>query len=374
MNITIRRLFFKSINHFFRRHALFILLLLASIALLPGCGKEIDIDTPFDDILDATSEVSIIISLDSTEEIPFQHLNPLPFNELDPLSSSNYKVSVTVDDYNGDPHIVNIYLRKNQSIAESNGWASDYSALGGTQWEWFAVVGASDTKSGNTEIQAAGRLEFNTTGALNLEVDLIDDDPGTFGTQYDSPSGSQFTVNFGFSFIGSSIQQFIEFDFGTSIAEGGSGLDSTTASNMVVIYETLNPEALIPVGAFDVTDPVSTSNHLVNVYVYDSLGIDHEVTVYFRKSVDLPTGNTWQWYAVVDATDTMSGNTEVQANGTITFNSNGYLNTESAVTFPTGGFDFAGGAAADQIIIINFGTSITTDGGTGQDGTTQFDL
>jgi flagellar hook protein FlgE len=93
------------------------------------------------------------------------------------------------------------------------------------------------------------------------------------------------------------------------------------------------------------------------------------VDVYFRKSIEVPTGNTWEWNAVVGAADSLSGNTEVQANGTITFNNNGYLDTENTIA---ASFNFTGGAASAQVINFDFGDSITTDGGTGQDGTVQY--
>ena len=57
--------------------------------------------------------------------------------------------------------------------------------------------------------------------------------------------------------------------------------------------------------------------------------------------------------------------------GTVSFNSSGSLYSESSTTYPVGGFDFTGGAAQDQVISFDFGTSIV-QGGTGTDGTTQY--
>src|SRR6185437_8749585 len=73
------------------------------------------------------------------------------------------------------------------------------------------------------------------------------------------------------------------------------------------------------------------------------------------------------------------------ASGTLTFTTSGALNTESVVTSYDSGtpggtagstvgqaqIDFVG-ATANQAITFNFGTSVTTDGGTGMDLTTQF--
>ncbi|TAJ99489.1 MAG: flagellar hook protein FlgE [Candidatus Manganitrophaceae bacterium] len=143
---------------------------------------------------------------------------------------------------------------------------------------------------------------------------------------------------------------------------------ATTEMNLVANTDS---RVAIP-AAFDVNNPTGTSNFSTSMTVFDSLGNGHLVTVYFRKSATAATGNTWQWFAVVDANDSASGATEVQANGTLTFTTNGELDTESAVTYPTGGFDFSGGATQNQTIAFDFGDSITTDGGAGLDGLTQF--
>lgn len=125
-------------------------------------------------------------------------------------------------------------------------------------------------------------------------------------------------------------------------------------------------------GAFDVNDPDGTSNFSTTVTVYDSLGNAHDIAIYFRKDSTNPSGNTWEWFAVVDGNDNAnSSSDQVQAQGTLTFNTDGALVSESSITYPTGGFDFAGGATQDQQITFDFGTS-TTEGGTGTDGITQY--
>lgn len=123
-------------------------------------------------------------------------------------------------------------------------------------------------------------------------------------------------------------------------------------------------------GAFDLNSAGDTANFSTPVTVYDSLGNDHVVTLYFRKDNLNATGNTWEWFGVVDAAESTSGLTEIQAQGSVTFNTSGGLYSESATTYPTGGFNFTGGALQNQMIGFDFGTSIT-QGGTGTDGTTQ---
>lgn len=124
-------------------------------------------------------------------------------------------------------------------------------------------------------------------------------------------------------------------------------------------------------GAFDLNSAGDTANFSTPVTVYDSLGNDHVVTLYFRKDNLGAAGNTWEWFGVVDAAESTSGLTEIQAQGSVTFNTSGALYSESGVTYPTGGFNFTGGALQSQIIDFDFGTSIT-QGSNGTDGTTQF--
>lgn len=143
---------------------------------------------------------------------------------------------------------------------------------------------------------------------------------------------------------------------------------ATTTMNLVA---NIDSRVNIP-AAFDVTNPTNTSNFSTSMTVFDSLGNGHLVTVYFRKSATAGTGNTWQWFAVVNANDSGNGVTEVQAQGTLTFTTNGELDTEATAASPTGGFDFSGGATQNQAINIDFGDSITTDTGTGLSGVTQF--
>lgn len=143
------------------------------------------------------------------------------------------------------------------------------------------------------------------------------------------------------------------------------------ATTRMDVVANIDSRATIP-AAFDVTDPTGTSNFSTSLSMFDSLGNSHLVSVFFRKSATAPGGNTWQWFAVVEGADATSGVTEIQAQGTLTFTTAGELDTESVITYPTGGFDFSGGATQDQIIDFGFGESITTDGGTGLNGLTQF--
>jgi flagellar hook protein FlgE len=116
------------------------------------------------------------------------------------------------------------------------------------------------------------------------------------------------------------------------------------------------------------------------------------LTTYFTRIGD----NTWNYNVVASVNEVVTANYHTSnidttlgivrvGSGTLTFNTDGTLDRESPVirydtgtTSGTAGtapgqlqIDFVG-ATPDQQIAMDFGTSVTTDGGTGLDGTTQF--
>jgi flagellar hook protein FlgE len=119
---------------------------------------------------------------------------------------------------------------------------------------------------------------------------------------------------------------------------------------------------------FDPLNPAATSNFSTSVTVYDSLGGAHSTTVYFVKTA---VPGEWDWHAMVDGGEITGGTAGVPfegANGTLTFTTDGELDTEVTAA---SSWDFLGATPA-QVIGFDFGDSITTDGGLGLDGTTQF--
>jgi flagellar hook protein FlgE len=167
-----------------------------------------------------TADVTVFANLDSRTDIT---ANPA-FDVNNAATTSHFTSTVTAYDSLGNAHVLNIYYRKNQSIATGGTpansgtpfgggltWPIGYGAEGGTEWEWYSVVSAGDSATGNDEIQAQGRLEFNTNGALYFSETLT------------SPTG-------GFDFAGGSTQnQSIAFDFGSDIATtAATGLEGTT--------------------------------------------------------------------------------------------------------------------------------------------------
>lgn len=182
----------------------------------------------------------------------------------------------------------------------------------------------------------------------------------------------------------------------------GTTNNTTTGTGTVVVAanggDTLasNLNMLAPTSTagtdFMLSNPPATSNFSTSMTVYDSLGNSHLLTTYFTKI----GANTWNYNVVSGVNDIITANynsSNIDAtlgivkvgSGTITFNTDGTLNQEStAIHYDTGTaagvsgtvpdqlqIDFTG-ATPDQLIVMDFGTSVMTDGGTGLDGTTQY--
>lgn len=97
-----------------------------------------------------------------------------------------------------------------------------------------------------------------------------------------------------------------------------------------------------------------TSNFSTTITVFDSLGDSHAATVYFERTGDLD----WNYFVTTPAGEvnntvaTPGDELYVAGNGTLTFNSDGTLNTQTVTSAAT--FDFLGGAATGQVVGFDF--------------------
>jgi len=152
----------------------------------------------------------------------------------------------------------------------------------------------------------------------------------------------------------------------------GSSASPALPSSKVTIKANLDAAATTPAAAFDPTNPVATSNFSTSVSVFDSLGIQHQVDVYFVKTGnDAATGNAqWTYHALTDGGGLTGGTagvaTEIQS-GDLTFDTTGKLKTVANVA---GTFNPLNATQA-QALTFNMGDD-TDSGGTGLAGATQF--
>jgi len=195
----------------------------------------------------------------------------------------------------------------------------------------------------------------------------------------DSPGGKAFTRDGSFHFDkdghlingdGYKINGFLANDDGKISQKTGSiKLGNTTipAEPTSEVKVSMNLDSREKAMVFNPQDPEKTSNYNTSFTVYDNVGSQRLVTVYFNKATD---GN-WQYHAMVDGKDAAGGQegTLVEmATGNLQFNNKGELQAEVP---GTNSFNFNNGAAPGQKIEFNFGESIA-EGGTGKDAATQF--
>lgn len=220
---------------------------------------------------------------------------------------------------------------------------------------------------------------FETTGAA---TDLSVDGRGFFTVRKD---GSDFYTRAGrFHFdkdgvlvnsSGFHVQGFAADDNGNITSQVGDLMiehnAAPQATTRITVGANLNASDVVPPLPFDVNDTTATSNFSTTLTVYDSLGNDHFLNVFFRKSAPL----TWEWHAAVNMDEVLNPlptDTSLTAagSGTLTFTADGALFDE-AVTTPIS-IQWTEGAAVSTIA-ADFGTNINTEGSpTGLDGTTQF--
>ncbi len=135
-----------------------------------------------------TSSFNVDANLDAGSVPP-----TTPWDPADPSKTSNYPTSTTMYDSLGQPHVVDVF----------------FVNTGPGQWEYHAMTDGAEVSGGTPgtpqEI-ASGTLSFDGNGALA--------DSTAAGGVVD--------------WAGATPGQTITFDFGTSIAAGGTGLDGIT--------------------------------------------------------------------------------------------------------------------------------------------------
>ncbi|MBL8743135.1 MAG: flagellar hook-basal body complex protein, partial [Myxococcales bacterium] len=110
-------------------------------------------------------------------------------------------------------------------------------------------------------------------------------------------------------------------------------------TSMFELQAKLDPAAVPPALPFDPNNPGTTSNHSAPMTVVDSLGTSHQVDVYFVK-----TAAGWDYHVVASGDEITGGPAGQQMEigapgGTLTFNTDGGLATQSMASVS---FDFVG--------------------------------
>ena len=151
----------------------------------------------------------------------------------------------------------------------------------------------------------------------------------------------------------------------------GTTASAAFATTTVNVKANINVVSGVPATPFSAATPSTTSQFATSVTVFDSLGTQHQVDIYFAKTADTATGASWTYHALTDGGGLTGGTagtpTEIQS-GDLTFDLTGKLQTVGNVA---GTFNPLNATQA-QAINFNMGDPIGTPPGTGLLGVTQF--
>ena len=144
------------------------------------------------------------------------------------------------------------------------------------------------------------------------------------------------------------------------------------ATSAVQLKSNLRADAEIIAGGYDPTTfdtAYASSNFTTSIKVFDSLGAQHTLNLFFTRTAD----NAWDYNVGIDAGETggTPGDLQILGTGQLTFNTDGSLAADP--TTPQVSVTFSGAAA--QTIDLDFGTpnpDPITNPGEGIDGITQF--
>ena len=112
------------------------------------------------------------------------------------------------------------------------------------------------------------------------------------------------------------------------------------ATSTAAVDVNLNSASTVPTAAFAVTD-ATTYNFSNGISIYDTLGTQHQLRLYYVKTA---TANTWNLYSQVDG-----GAATARTN--LVFNSGGVLTSGGAQTFS---LPITGGAATPLAVAMDF--------------------
>ena len=129
----------------------------------------------------------------------------------------------------------------------------------------------------------------------------------------------------------------------------------------------MNLDSRAEIQQFDINNADKTSNFNTSMVIYDNVGTERLVTVYFNKAAE----GQWQYHATVpgeDANGGQPGTLVEMATGTLQFSPEGKLQQEIVTN---SAFNFNKGAKQGQKIEFDFGKSLSEDGD-GTQAITQF--
>ncbi len=234
------------------------------------------------------------------------------------------------------------------------------------------VTGGNQTGAGTK----ASSIDFNfVQGSLettDVATDVAINGKGFFIVE-DALTNEQFYTRAGHFNIdnqgylvnnkGYRVQGYAYNDTGTTLLE--TLADIQIGQNSMVppkvtseVEMVLNLDVSETAKTWDITDPSGSSHYSTALTIYDSLGQNHQIQLYFTKTGD----QTWDWHGVIDGADVQGGTAgtfEEFGTGTLNFDDSGELTGAPTmpVDFFTGTLTFANGIVPSASTIDFTGTS-----------------
>lgn len=208
--------------------------------------------------------------------------------------------------------------------------------------------------------------ESNTDLAIEGDGFFVTKDPQTSGDQYTRAGAFRFNAN-GYLVTpeGYKVQGYALATDGsvtgdlTDIKVDTQSLAAPQATQNVKLTTNLDASAAAK-GPFNITDPTNTSNYASSVNIYDSLGNQHLMTMYFSKMDPATNPGQWQWNATIDGSEIggAAGPTVV-GSGTLTFDANGNLASQNPAIPGTnaGALTWDNNADQTQQLAFSFNTT-----------------
>jgi flagellar hook protein FlgE len=310
---------------------------------------------------------------------PLDASTPRPASSFDPQNApatSDSGAPVVVNDSLGDLHLVYIYFVHRAAQSWNYHLLADgvdvAGGVPGQKWEFGSGLLAFDRSGALLSTSSTGgTVTFN--GAQEQTIGLSFEAPTAVGgTGLDGTTEVAETDSFWF-------QAVISQDGRPACSLAEPSIDAAAdyatmlhpscttplATRTLTIVANLDPNATPPAETWDPQNPNTTSNFSTSMTIMDSLGVGHQVSVYFVNVAPY----AWQYHALANGAEVQgqipTQNVEFAA-GSLGFNTNGALQSSSS----TGGsIVFIG--AQPLMLDLKMGTAIDT-GGTGLDGSTSF--
>lgn len=257
----------------------------------------------------------------------------------------------------------------------------------GSRTEFHSILAQDLTSAGGSEVgrgvQVGGITTLFGQGPISRTERAMDcciNGDGFFvmksnrgGTTYTRDGSFRFDKDGWFTNLsGSRVQSYLANDGRITGKLGDLRIPLNTipakTTSKIELHLNLDARQAVADKELDLLRPDETSQFNANVAIFDSVGNQHAVGVYFNRTSD----HTWEWHAMADGASLAGGTKGVPgevARGMLTFDQSGNLTSSDQSLVNT---SFAAGAIPDQNLHFDFGNLNSGDEMHRRETTTMF--